>query len=131
MREIAWGFVGLIMGAILGVLALGVGYAWAYHSPESCGRMLIKRAEKAKRRGETVGYFPATKQCPRIRLPNGYWADPMGLPSVFVVYRDNGSRLVRVQMKEQAVKEAAKLDGVHGLEVWDNGRLAGKVVVHE
>lgn len=128
--RLAWGslvlwFTLCVTLAFLVGFFRGVAVSASSHSAESCGRMLVRRAEKAYRQGGGVVHYPSGARCPRLRLPSGYRIDPTGMPNVLTVYRDDGTRLVRLQPK------LPPKHGVYGQEIWENGRLVGKLVVRE
>lgn len=93
-------------------------------SSESCGRMVVQRAERAARNGKRVLGYP--RSCPKLKLPDGYYAEN-GPAGEVVIYRSNGVRVMRLLPQPKFVP--AK-HGVIGTEIWEQGRRVGTVTVH-
>lgn len=92
------------------------------HTPESCGRKMVKDSLRLKRLGINEYRFPET--CTRVKIPDGYTAirGPLG---TFIIYANNGHRLMEVIPPDlRAYKEK---HGVIEGQVWEHGEWKGGV----
>jgi hypothetical protein len=127
-----------VFGAALGAGADGNDdvNGWMYatgHSPESCGRRIVRQALALRRSGVSPGYvFRLPSGCPRIILPPGY-AGRESAAGVEIYDTGTGKAIVTLAPPERNAAERvlAERDGVYDGEVWEKGQFKGRVVVHD
>lgn len=113
----------LCLSLLMGLLPA---LTWAAHSPESCGRRVIRQALESGRAG--VLQYPIPTDCPRIAFPKGYFAvETAG--GAFRIYEERTNRILLL-ITPPAPAPRVK-DGVVGGQVWENGVYRGRVQIDE
>ena len=95
-------------------------------SPEACGRRIIRKALEARRMGLPTYMLPYG--CERVQIPPDYYAVPVSGGAFRIHETATDKVLVVITPPPGAPREK---DGVVGSEVWEGGKLKGRVTIHD